>query len=308
MKNLTIVMYHYVRPIKDSNYPNIKGLEIEGFKRQLDFLSSQYSIITAEQLINYSLGKSELPKNPCYLTFDDGYKDHINFVLPELKLRNIQGSFFPPARPIINKELLDVNAIHFILESCTNNSILLSELKKQCLQNGITESHWQELWDANAIASRYDNNEVIFFKRMLQRELPFEIRHTITSELFYQYVGITEKEFSEELYMSSDELKILLSEGMYVGSHTFSHNWLDSISRNEQAIEIDKSLKFLADIGALTSDWVMCYPYGAYNEDTLSLLKERDCVIGITSKVGISDLTVDDPLQLCRFDTNDFPQ
>ena len=52
----------------------------------------------------------------------------------------------------------------------------------------------------------------------------------------------------------------------------------------------------------------MCYPYGAYNEDTLSLLKERDCVIGITSKVGISDLTVDDPLQLRRFDTNDFPQ
>ena len=186
--------------------------------------------------------------------------------------------------------------------------ILLSALKKQCLQNGITESHWQELWDANAIASRYDNNEIIFFKRMLQRELPFEIRHTITSELFYQYVGITEKEFSEELYMSSDELKILLSEGMYVGSHTFSHYWLDSMSRNEQAIEIDKSLKFLADIGALTSDWVMCYPYGAYNEDTLSLLKERDCVIGITSKVGISDLTVDDPLQLCRFDTNDFPQ
>ena len=78
---------------------------------------------------------------------------------------------------------------------------------------------------------------------MLQRELPFEIRHTITSELFYQYVGIAEKEFSEELYMSSDELKILLSEGMYVGSHTFSHYWLDSMSRNEQAIEIDKSLK-----------------------------------------------------------------
>lgn len=305
---LSIIMYHYVRKIRDSAFPNIKGLEVDRFRRQLDYFIKEFHIITTNDLIESIKYGAELPENACWLTFDDGYKDHINFVLPELKLRNIQGSFFPPARPIINKELLDVHAIHFILDRCTNHSILLSALKKQCLQNGITESHWQELWDANAIASRYDNNEIIFFKRMLQRELPFEIRHTITSELFYQYVGITEKEFSEELYMSSDELKILLSEGMYVGSHTFSHYWLDSMSRNEQAIEIDKSLKFLADIGALTSDWVMCYPYGAYNEDTLSLLKERDCVIGITSKVGISDLTVDDPLQLCRFDTNDFPQ
>ena len=305
---LSIIMYHYVRKIRDSAFPNIKGLEVDRFRRQLDYFIKEFHIITTNDLIESIKYGAELPENACWLTFDDGYKDHINFVLPELKLRNIQGSFFPPARPIINKELLDVHAIHFILDRCTNNSILLSELKKQCLQHGITESHWEELWDANAIAARYDNNEVIFFKRMLQRELPFEIRHTITSELFYQYVGITEKEFSEELYMSSDELKILLSEGMYVGSHTFSHYWLDSMSRNEQAIEIDKSLKFLADIGALTSDWVMCYPYGAYNEDTLSLLKERDCVIGITSKVGISDLTVDDPLQLRRFDTNDFPQ
>ena len=38
MSNLTIVIYHYVRKIKNSNYPKIKGLEIAGFKRQLDYL------------------------------------------------------------------------------------------------------------------------------------------------------------------------------------------------------------------------------------------------------------------------------
>ena len=105
--NLTVVMYHYVREIHNSKYPNIKGLELEGFKRQLDFLQSEFSIISAEDLIYYAENKvSNLPNNPCYLTFDDGYKDHYKYVLPELKKRKLQGSFFPIAGPILKKSCL----------------------------------------------------------------------------------------------------------------------------------------------------------------------------------------------------------
>ena len=55
-KQLTIVMYHYVRPIKNSIFPKIKGLEFKLFQRQLDYLSQKYHFITAEELIDYSLG------------------------------------------------------------------------------------------------------------------------------------------------------------------------------------------------------------------------------------------------------------
>ena len=40
--NINIVMYHYVREIKSSNYPKIKGLEISGFRRQLDYLTNNF--------------------------------------------------------------------------------------------------------------------------------------------------------------------------------------------------------------------------------------------------------------------------
>ena len=113
--NLTVVMYHYVREIKESLYPGIKGLEFEKFKTQLDHLQSKYQIIQAEDVISSCLNGSPIPENSCLLTFDDGYKDHIKFVLPELKSRRIQGTFFPPAKAILDRELLDVNAIHFIL-------------------------------------------------------------------------------------------------------------------------------------------------------------------------------------------------
>ena len=46
MSDLTIVMYHYVRPIVNSKYPGIKGLELEGFVRQLDYLQENFRIIS----------------------------------------------------------------------------------------------------------------------------------------------------------------------------------------------------------------------------------------------------------------------
>ena len=109
MNDLTIVMYHYVRNIKNSQYKNIKGLETDGFKRQLDYLSDNFNIIKAEMLIDFVKNDIQLPKNSCLLTFDDGYKDHLTFVLPELLKRKLQGSFFPPVKPVLEREILDVH-------------------------------------------------------------------------------------------------------------------------------------------------------------------------------------------------------
>ena len=52
----------------------------------------------------------------------------------------------------------------------------------------------------------------------------------------------------------------------------------------------------------------MCYPYGGYDESLLSILKERNCTVGLTIEVGIADLAKNDPLTLPRLDTNDLPK
>ena len=52
----------------------------------------------------------------------------------------------------------------------------------------------------------------------------------------------------------------------------------------------------------------MCYPFGAYNSETLSLLKEKNCSAGLTIKIGANNLAKDNLFKLKRFDTNDFPK
>ena len=298
MSNLTIVMYHYVRPIHESEFPGIKGLELEGFKRQLDFLEENYSIVTTEQVIAAVTKGKKLPKHACWLTFDDGYKEHYIHVLPELIKRNLSGAFFPPRVVIEEDKLLDVNAIHHILSKMSNIKLLVSDLYEHCLNNGVSQVQLSNYYKEFGIVNRWDDADTIFIKRMLQHVLPENIRNLITRSLFEKYVGISTQEFSSKLYMNIEEVRTLMKKGMYVGSHGSMHYWLDSISEEKQKEDIVKSLSFLEDIGVPTKDWIMCYPYGAYNNLTLSLLKKLGASIGITTKVKIADLSNDNPFTL----------
>ena len=82
-REVTIVMYHYVRDLEHSRFPAIKGLSVERFCRQLDHIQARYTPIAADDLMEaLSPAKKELPTNPILLTFDDGYSDHFTNVFP----------------------------------------------------------------------------------------------------------------------------------------------------------------------------------------------------------------------------------
>jgi len=308
MADLTIVMYHYVRPISDSEFPDIKGLELKGFERQLNFLEENYSIITTQQVISAVVEGKKLPVNACWLTFDDGYKDHYRYVLPELLKRNLQGAFFPPRVAVKESKMLNVNSIHHILSCANNIQILTNKLNEACLSYGISKDKLISYYKKLGVPNRFDNADTIYFKRMLQYVLPEDIRNSITSSLFKEYVGISDSEFSNTLYMNCDEVRHLVNCGMYVGSHGSMHYWLDKISVEKQKYDIEESLSFLEEIGAPTKQWIMCYPYGSYNDNTLSLLRDLGAVVGITTEARKAIISKDNPFMLPRMDTNDFPK
>jgi len=306
LPELTIIMYHYVRPIIGSEFPGIKGLEIQQFKRQLDFLEENFSIISSEEVVNAVLKDKKLPANACWLTFDDGYKDHLKYVLPELLKRNLSGAFFPPRVAIIENKMLDVNSIHHILSCANNKEILVKKLNEYCQLHGISKKKQNSYYQEFARPNRWDSADIIYIKRMLQHVLPESIRNSITSTLFKEYVGVSEAEFSSKLYMNITEVRELVRNGMHVGSHGSMHYWLDKISAEMQEEDIVESLGFLEEIGASTKKWIMCYPYGAYNKKTISLLKKLGASIGVTTEVRKAIIGKDNPLTLPRFDTNDF--
>lgn len=317
MKNLTVIMYHYVRDLKNSRYPGIKGLQIELFREQIRYLKKHYNFITMEHLVDayHNDRINELPDHPVLLTFDDAYIDHFTYVFPFLEHEHIQGSFFAPVKAVTEHTVLDVNKIHFILASTPENELpkLLNELRNQLdyYRKDYGLQSFDYYFEKLAIANRFDSKEVIFVKRLLQVELDEKLRNVIASDVFQKVVGMDESMFSRELYMSLDQIKCMVDNGMHFGSHGYDHYWLNSLSKEKQEFEIKKSIEFIEAVGGDSNNWTICYPYGAYDDATIEVLKENGCKLGLTTRVDLADLADkgDDVLfKLPRLDTNDIPK
>lgn len=268
MSKLYISMYHYTRDIVHSRYPQIKGLDTNLFRQQIEYMKNNFNIVTMEQVIDAVEGKSELSEKALLLTFDDGYIDNYTFAFPILEEFGIQGSFFIPGKTFTTHQLLDVNKY--------------------------------------AVESRFDIKETIFVKRMLQTVLPERLRNTISSNLFEKYVGVSEEQLAYELYMTEEQIRTMKRHGMFIGLHGYDHYWLGKLPKEQMKKDLDKALDTLDEF-IDRKHWVMNYPYGSYNQDVLDYIKMKGACVGFTTEVKIADICMDAALELPRLDCNDFP-
>ena len=304
-KRVMIVMYHYVRRIAGSESPAIKGRETADFAGQLAYLKRHHRIIDMRTLIAALEGDpGELPDDAIVLTFDDGYRDHFSDALPALREAGVTGTFFVPECAVTYRRVLDVNKIHFVLAKAPGATLLAEEIDRQLDEARLDPSEYRkQYWAPN----RFDPAAVIYVKRMLQHALPDEIRTPILDALFQRWVSADEADFADQLYMSEADLKIMLAEGMLIGAHGSNHLWLDRCDSATQRTEIDRSAAMLARLGVPRAAWTFCYPYGAYNQETLALVRARGFRAGVTTAVDLVRIPGCDPLLMPRLDTNDLP-
>ena len=307
---LTIVMYHYVRPIANSRYSRLCGLELSSFEGQLDYLLKHYNPVSVADVVRAHAGEYSLPKSPVLLTFDDGYTDHYNFVMPALLRRGMTGVFFPPSCSVEERKILDVHKIHFIVANVNDSNILVKSVEG-AIEDARNEFDLDTLTEYRSkffLPNRFDIAEINYVKRMLQVGLPEALRGRIAAQIFHKHVSSDENSFADELYVSMTDLGDMLEKGMEIGSHGHEHFWLNTLTKESQAQDIDRSLEMLVKIGVPKENFYFCYPYGGYNKDTLSILSSRGCAAAFTTQVGLAEPYKDNNiLELPRLDTNDLP-
>ena len=91
-----------------------------------------------EQIKDAANNGKPLPKNSIWLTFDDGYADHINYVALILEKNDVRAAF-PVIESSFNKKLLDVNAIQHIIASSKSDKFLIKVLKSEMSKLGLGE-------------------------------------------------------------------------------------------------------------------------------------------------------------------------
>lgn len=301
-------MYHYVRDLKNSRYPDIKGLDTYLFKQQLAYLKDNYTFISMQDVVDALYGGKRLPENAVLLTFDDGYSDHYSTVFPLLVNEGISGVFAMPGKIIREQKMLDVNKIHFILASTAVDivkAILIEKLEK-CRCEGFDIESTDVLYDKYAKQNRFDSADTIFVKRILQNAIPEKARNLIVDEMFNQLVTDNEKAFVSELYLNMDQIRTMKKYNMHFALHGYEHYWFDNLSESQYSKDINNALDVFEGVIDRNA-WTFCYPYGATQSSLLEYCKSIDCIAGFTIEPRVADLDRVNPLLIPRYDTNDYP-
>lgn len=261
--------------------------------------------MTMDELIECVTQHRDLPQNAALLTFDDGFADHYEYVLPVLHSMGLAGCFYPPASAIMERRLLDVHKIHFLLAGGPDPMTICEALDEMVRERNLGDV--VEFAEMYRHPSPRDPAEVIYVKRMLQKGLPPRERSEISTALFAQYVSADERAFAEELYCSVDQLRLMASLGMHIGSHGYEHLWLSTLDASHQEKEMSASLEFLDQIhGDENYRPTICYPYGDHNETTREIAQKLGFLLGLADHHGVVDLAADDRWALPRVSTSDF--
>ena len=306
---MKVLYYHYVRPAP-VDMPHFRYLHLEDFRAQLDFLGEHHGFVERADFLEAVRDGTGMPQSVSpgvVLTFDDGFRDHVDYVLPELERRGLWGMFFIPTGMYESGELLAPHRAHHLL-GVHGGVDMLAALQERIAPDMLVNGHRKE-FSENTYAGQDNDSATAEFKRILNYFLGPDARKAALDSLMADYCD--EAALFEALYMKPVEIRLLAEKGMIVGSHSVSHPVFSTLSPEVQEREITESFDFLEEASGGLGLRTFCYPYGhfhTYDSDTVRLLGESGCRLAFTAEhrdVMTDDMT-SKPLELPRHDCNVF--
>ena len=201
------LMYHYIREF-DESMPHLKFLHIQDFKKQLDYFENNYGFVSKSDFLKAINGEIPSPEG-VVLTFDDGLKDHFQFVLPELLRKDLWGIFYIPTGSVQYERILSVHAVHFLLAKYGPKEILSRIIKSELVDN-------QQLQKNSSVheSKIYINQEISEEEYLVKRIMNYSLSREQKEELCLYLMSSlqeNEKELFGKIYLSLEEIKDSLS-------------------------------------------------------------------------------------------------
>ena len=298
----TVVFYHYVRDVERTPFSGIKGLSVDGFIAQLDWLQNRFDVVDGSTFERALVSGVGFDRPTALLTFDDGFVDHYEHVFPVLAERSLGGIFFLAGAALRGTpQLLNVHKTHFLL-SHLGAKRFTDEIGAALESEGFAVASR----DTREGIYRYDEAPDIRIKRILNYEAPYAVADRVLSVVFERYLGDSER-FAEGLYLSAAQVGEMAAAGMTFGFHTETHRVLSRLDRDAQRAELQHGPALIRDLTGQTTV-SFCYPYGfahTYNADTLAALEDYGYSMAFTTARRDAVIGQDPRYELPRFDTRD---
>jgi peptidoglycan/xylan/chitin deacetylase (PgdA/CDA1 family) len=258
-----VVSYHYCHPT-NTWLRGTKSITPEEFDAQLRVLTQNFVCTTMGELMNPA---AELPETVCVITFDDGFKDVVEFALPLLARWRVPATVYCCSAPFIERTVLNVHRVHLL------QATLGLERFRQAFE-GLLASRPPVAIEPNTHPGLlglypYDDEPTRRFKRLLNFDLPYHELDPVLRILFERFIG-RDEEIAPKLYLSASDLRACQDAGLEIGIHGHSHRVLSRLDEGEQRVELGTCADYLRQTCRLTEIHAS-YPYGidgSWNEAT----------------------------------------
>jgi len=247
-------MYHYVRP-DAPGLPHFPYLALADFERQLESFGDCWGFVGREGFLDWVDGGPA--PDGVLLTFDDGLRDHVDFVLPQLSARGLFGLFYVSSGPVTEGRFLDVHKLHLALGRIGGEATL-DWLRARVPQTTAAFSGFDD--GSSPYATQKADTATRFVKSLFNWKLPVDERSSLLDSLLVDAFDGSPPDW-REYYLDDPDIRKISSAGMGVGAHGHRHIVPSLLSSEEQKKEVDASTAFLDTVGG-SRNWGYCYPHG----------------------------------------------
>jgi len=263
-------------------------------KRTLGILSHYYQFITIDQTIDILEGKVALIENALLITFDDGYRNNIDYALPIFEQFGIKPILFVATGHLDSKLPFWFDRIDYALQQNMGELISFEyQGNEYCFDAtslpALKDSYQKFRDDCKyAFTDDIDMNKLFnALSEMLESRSGKALRDICVED---DWSGI----------VSWEQLKEAVKfNRIDVGSHTVDHWRLDSLSETQIIAQLQQS-KMRIEEELATQCQYFCYPNGNYNELAVSLTKESGYRAAFATKGKLCKVN-DDLMTLKRF-------
>jgi peptidoglycan/xylan/chitin deacetylase (PgdA/CDA1 family) len=303
------LMYHYVRPLPDPHFPDMRSRSVDEFSAQVEMVrSSGEHVWSMPELLDLAARGEPVPDHGWLFTFDDGLRDHLDHAAPVLESAGFTGAFFPSGFPVKEQRSLRSQKIQMILACGAEPDDVL----------GRTTLFLREQLDADQVATwlaradelanfRLNDPVTARAKFLLQNALPQRDMDAFLDGLLGAVGTLQDPELFSDLYLTPEGVVELGRRGHFVGTHGMDHVRYGLMTEDEAIDDVTRSLEVLAPLGVSAERTAIIYPYGS---EPLPGARDRMRQMGLLAGFTIVPRDAgpaDDWLMIPRWDTNDFP-
>lgn len=239
-----ILMYHGVTSDGNTLF-NRRHISYKCFETQINFLKKHFAVITLNEFFEekFKPGISNFA-----ITFDDGYWNNYAYAKPILEKYKCPATFFVTGLNEVNDNILWGDLVNIATVFTDKDVTVDGEVFKK--QNGVYRS-------ADTGKSIYD---IIRFEKA---GYAYKLK---VKEGFAQHLNFDNNPALREYWqiMADKQIQEVSKTGLIsIGSHSYYHNNLGSLSLGEACDELRKSKKYLENLVQHEVD-ELAYPDGSY--------------------------------------------